>query len=79
MADERRFSAAKPLVYLALCSYLAVVVYPMIWLLYTSLKTDREIFLSPFSLPEFDNLQWINFINRAVTRRERNVGEDDFD
>ena len=63
MADERRFSAAKPLVYLALCSYLAVVVYPMIWLLYTSLKTDREIFLSPFSLPEFDNLQWIIFIN----------------
>ena len=31
--------------------------------LYTSLKTDREIFLNPFSLPELGDLQWINFVN----------------
>ena len=63
MAEREKFSIAKPFVYLALCGYLAVVVYPMLWLLYTSLKTDREIFLNPFSLPEIDALQWINFTN----------------
>jgi len=53
----------KPFVYLALCSYLLIVIYPMLWLLYTSLKTDREIFLDPFSLPALDDLQWVNFSN----------------
>ena len=48
MAEQEKFSIAKPFVYLALCGYLTVVVYPMLWLLYTSLKTDREIFLNPF-------------------------------
>ena len=48
MSEQRKFSIAKPFVYLALCGYLTVVVYPMLWLLYTSLKTDREIFLNPF-------------------------------
>ena len=63
MSEQRKFSIAKPFVYLALCGYLTVVVYPMLWLLYTSLKTDREIFLNPFSLPELGDLQWINFAN----------------
>lgn len=53
----------KPLVYLVLCGYFLVVVYPMVWLLYTALKTDREIFLDPFSLPAWDNLQWVNLSN----------------
>ena len=30
-------------IYTILLTYLGIVVYPMIWLLYTSLKTDREI------------------------------------
>ena len=50
-------------IYLILFLYTGVVVYPMVWLLYTALKTDREIFLSPFSLPEIGDLQWANFIN----------------
>ena len=61
--EKRRISLVKPLVYLALYAYLLVVVYPMAWLLYTSLKEDREIFLDPFSLPEIGNLQWVNFAN----------------
>ena len=35
MAEQRKFSFAKPFVYLALCGYLMVVVYPMLWLLCT--------------------------------------------
>jgi len=62
VVHKSRFSL-KPLVYLVLCSYLAIVVYPMFWLLSTALKTDREIFLKPFSLPQLDNLQWINLTN----------------
>jgi ABC-type glycerol-3-phosphate transport system permease component len=61
--NQRARLLFKPFVYLALCSYLLIVVYPMLWLLYTSLKTDREIFLDPFSLPALDDLQWVNFSN----------------
>jgi ABC-type glycerol-3-phosphate transport system permease component len=51
------------LIYFILILYTCVVVFPMMWLLYTSLKTDREIFLNPFSLPELGDIQWMNFAN----------------
>ena len=63
MAERRTNALIKPFLYSALFGYLAIVVYPMLWLLYTSLKTDREIFLDPFSLPELGDLQWVNFTN----------------
>ena len=63
MAERRTNALIKPFLYSALFGYLAIVVYPMVWLLYTSLKTDREIFLDPFSLPDLGDLQWINFTN----------------
>ncbi|MGB0605213.1 MAG: carbohydrate ABC transporter permease [Candidatus Latescibacterota bacterium] len=61
--DKPMAIVLKSLVYCALCSYLVIVLFPMLWLLYTSLKTDREIFLDPFSLPALDDLQWVNFAN----------------
>ena len=51
------------LVYALLLTGVGVVVYPMVWLLYTSLKRDRDIFLDPFSLPAWNDLQWANFTN----------------
>ena len=63
MAERRTNALIKPFLYSALFGYLAIVVYPMVWLLYTSLKTDREIFLDPFSLPDLGDLQWVNFTN----------------
>ena len=60
---NKTVSYVKPFIYLILCTYLAIVVYPMLWLGYTALKTDREIFLNPFSLPDLGDLQWINFVN----------------
>lgn len=51
------------LIYCFLILYTCVVVFPMAWLLYTSLKTDRDIFLDPFSLPDLGDLQWMNFAN----------------
>lgn len=60
---RKGFSIWDPVVYLILLTYLLVVVYPMVWLLYTSLKTDKDIFLDPFELPALNNLQWVNFSN----------------
>ena len=59
----RKLSLTKGLTYVVLVSYLVVVIYPMFWVLATSVKEDREIFLHPFSLPNFAELQWSNFIN----------------
>ncbi|NKB70911.1 MAG: ABC transporter permease subunit [Candidatus Latescibacteria bacterium] len=63
METTPRLLLIKALIYLVLLSYLAVVIYPMVWLLYTALKTDQDIFLNPFSLPALNDLQWINFAN----------------
>lgn len=53
-------------VYLLLALYTVIVVYPMFWMVATSLKTDRDIFLEPFSLPSVAALQWANFSNAWV-------------
>lgn len=60
---KNRLSFTKPFIYVILIGYSIIVVYPMFWLLTTSLKTDREIFLKPFRLPRLDELQWQNFSN----------------
>jgi N-acetylglucosamine transport system permease protein len=36
-----------------------IVIFPMVWLVYTSFKTDQEIFFDPWSLPAV--AQWSNF------------------
>lgn len=65
----RPISLSKPFIYLILLAYLLIVLYPMFWLLYTSLKPDREIFLHPFSLPNIHHLQWQNFSAAWVKAR----------
>jgi N-acetylglucosamine transport system permease protein len=42
-----------------------IVIFPMLWLLYTSFKSDQEIFFSPWSLPA--TLQWSNFLRAWVS------------
>jgi len=61
----RKASLTTPLVYLLLCSYFVLVLYPMFWLFYSSLKSDREIFLYPFKPPT--TLHWENFSNAWIT------------
>ncbi len=55
--------AASSAVYVILCAYAVAVVFPMFWLLYSSLKADRDIFLYPFKLPQIGQLHWENFSN----------------
>jgi ABC-type glycerol-3-phosphate transport system permease component len=59
-------SLSKLIIYLILAASILAVVYPMFWMISTSLKTDREIFSKPFTLPRVGGLQWINF-RRAWT------------
>jgi N-acetylglucosamine transport system permease protein len=59
-----KLNFANPLVYVLLFSYLVIVVYPMLWLFYSSLKSDQEIFLKPFHLPT--TLHFENFSNAWV-------------
>ena len=49
----------RALLYVALVVYSVIVVYPMVWLLAASLKTSRELFVSPWKLPAVP--QWENF------------------
>lgn len=60
---RRRTSASisRGLIYLALGLYLVWVVFPMIWVAYSSLKTNDAIFRNAFALPEVANLQWQNY------------------
>ncbi len=48
-------------IYGLLSVYAVLVIYPMFWLVATSLKTSYNIFKSPWALPEA--FQWINYKN----------------
>lgn len=64
-------------IHAALLFWMAVVVFPFVWLIYTSFKTDRQIFFNPWLLPStwrVDNYAraWVGahvgtfFINSAI-------------
>ena len=52
---------ARQLIRVFLLLWSLVVAFPVIWVLYTSLKSSKEFFASPWGLPE--SLQWKNFVN----------------
>lgn len=51
--------ASQSFVNFSLIFWAAIVILPMIWLVYSSFKTDQEIFFEPWALPA--TLQWSNF------------------
>ena len=51
--------ASHSLVNFSLAFWALLVILPMIWLVYSSLKSDQEIFFEPWALP--GTLQWNNF------------------
>ena len=51
----------RPAIFALLCFYFVLVVFPMFWLFYSSLKPDRDIFLYPFQLPSPTNLRFDNY------------------
>lgn len=55
--QENKFSAA--LTQIILMVWTIAVVFPMLWMVFSSFKTDQELFFSPWSPPAA--LQWDNF------------------
>lgn len=49
------------LIFAVLLGYAAWVIFPMVWVAYSSLKTDEAIFRDAFSLPAMDGLHFDNF------------------
>lgn len=46
--------------HLVLGLWAVAVVFPMAWMIYSSFKTDQELFFSPWTLPQ--TMQWDNFV-----------------
>lgn len=55
----KRVSLAVILLYICLIALVIVYLAPLIWMVSVSLKTNAEVFASPFALPEI--LQWENY------------------
>ena len=51
----------RALIFAVLAVYLVWVVFPMIWVAYSSLKPDEAIFRDAFALPGADELAWENY------------------
>ena len=56
-----RSPITQSLIFLVLAAYLFWVVYPMVWVAYSSLKPDDAIFRDAFALPSLDGLRWENY------------------
>ncbi len=60
------------LMFAVLAAYLLWVVYPMVWVAYSSLKDDEAIFREAFALPAWDGLRTENY---ARAWKEARFGE----
>lgn len=67
-----RVRLSQPLLVAVLLGYAAWVLFPMIWVAYSSLKPDEAIFRDTFALPALDELHFDNY-RRAW--REARFGE----
>jgi ABC-type glycerol-3-phosphate transport system permease component len=56
-----RYRSSTVLVFCALMAYLLWVLYPMVWVAYSSLKPDEAIFRDAFALPGWDEMAWGNY------------------
>ncbi len=57
------------IIYLFLAVWSVIVIFPMIWVIMTSFKTDQEIFFSPWLPPA--RLMWDNFARALI---KANIG-----
>lgn len=58
----RSFRVSRALIGAVLAGYAAWVILPMVWMAYSSLKPDREIFRDPFGLPALGDLRFGNYL-----------------
>src|SRR5664279_2910253 len=60
-ARHRQVPPGRTLIFAALCGYALWVIFPMIWMAYSSLKSDEAIFREPFTLPAAGQLRFDNY------------------
>ena len=60
-ARQRRILPGRALIFAGLLGYSLWVIFPMVWMAYSSLKPDEEIFRQPFALPAAGHLQFDNY------------------
>ena len=58
-ANKPQALVSQSFINISLFLWAVIVILPLIWLLYSSFKTDQEIFFEPWALPQ--TLQWVNF------------------
>ena len=59
--SKHRFTVSRGLIFAALAGYTLWVVYPMLWLAYSSLKPDEAIFRDAFALPAAHGMRFDNY------------------
>jgi ABC-type glycerol-3-phosphate transport system permease component len=69
---RQQIPPGRALILAGLCGYALWVIFPMIWMAYSSLKPDEAIFQEPFTLPAADHLQFANY---SHAWREAHFGE----
>ncbi len=57
------YIATRGLIFAALAGYSVWVLFPMIWVAYSSLKPGNAIFENAFALPSLDHLVWQNYVH----------------
>lgn len=60
MKEKKAMNPIKILIYIVLCVLVVVYIAPLLWMVNVSLKTNAEVFASPFGFPEV--LQLGNYI-----------------
>jgi raffinose/stachyose/melibiose transport system permease protein len=55
----RKFKISRIIIYIFLALLAVVYIAPLLWVVFVSFKTNAEVFVSPFALPE--SLQWNNY------------------
>ena len=58
-ANKPQALVSQSFINISLFLWAVIVILPLVWLLYSSFKTDQEIFFEPWALPQ--TLQWVNF------------------
>lgn len=60
-ATDSRLAFGRQLIFVVLFGYAVWVIYPLLWVAYSSLKADEAIFLDAFQLPDFADLRFDNY------------------
>lgn len=55
----RKFKISRIIIYIFLALLAVIYIAPLLWVVFVSFKTNAEVFVSPFALPE--SLQWDNY------------------